>query len=245
MACTWPDNDSTTGLDKTDSYRLTISVDRPTFVNFLNANRTFFFNTQWFFEYEPSYHLGYLNNGAWDMFGVFSVSTGYMQDRLLPSLVLVYFVMNNSFAVLPEITYRFTENFSVTFGLAAFAGREETRPMPTNELAISTERFRPRRLQVVGGERPGRDPRARRGVPAHQVHVLASPAPVSRERPGRRALRLREEMGDGGSGPCAFPARRQWRIHLPFGSVLVTGAEMGLAPRRYSTDRRARMPRAI
>ena len=61
------DNDSTSGLDKTDSYRLTISVDRPTFVNFLNANRTFFFNTQWFFEYEPSYHRGYLNDGAWDI----------------------------------------------------------------------------------------------------------------------------------------------------------------------------------
>src|SRR4029453_2530070 len=113
-------NNTFSGLEETDSFRLTISVDRPTFVNFLNANRTFFFNTQWFFEYLDDYDHGYLSDGPLDIFGVFAVSTGYFQDRLLPSLVLVYFVRNNSFAVLPEVSYRFSENFSATFGIAAF-----------------------------------------------------------------------------------------------------------------------------
>jgi Protein of unknown function (DUF1302) len=135
------DNNSPDGLGQTDSYRLTISVDRPTFVNFLNANRTFFFNTQWFFEYENRYRSGFLNDGPFDVFGVFAVSTGYFQDRLLPSLVLVYFVSNNSFAVLPEVSYRFTENFSATFGVAAFAGREETRTMPIDEVSVVGDRF--------------------------------------------------------------------------------------------------------
>ena len=40
-------------------YRLTISVDRPTFVNFLNANRTFFINTQWFFQYTDQFKASY------------------------------------------------------------------------------------------------------------------------------------------------------------------------------------------
>ena len=33
------------GTKSVDTFNLTISVDRPTFVNFLNANQTFFFNS--------------------------------------------------------------------------------------------------------------------------------------------------------------------------------------------------------
>jgi hypothetical protein len=42
------DNGEYSGLTKVDEYNLTISVDRPTFINFLNANRTFFINSQLF-----------------------------------------------------------------------------------------------------------------------------------------------------------------------------------------------------
>ena len=70
-----------------------------------------------------------------------AISTGYFQDRLLPSLTMVYFVRNNSAAFLPQITYRFTENFQATFGLAAFMGREQEVTMPINGLAPVTERF--------------------------------------------------------------------------------------------------------
>ena len=135
------DANSFDAVSESDSYRLTISVDRPTFVNFLNANRTFFFNTQWFIQYTDGWNQGYAIDGPWDVFGVFSVGTGYFQDRLLPSVTIVYFVMNNSLAFLPDITYRFTENFQATFGIAAFMGREEERPMPVNELAIAGSRF--------------------------------------------------------------------------------------------------------
>jgi hypothetical protein len=135
------DNDEFDGSTSTNSYRLTISVDRPTFVNFLNANRTFFINSQWFFEYQDHTTPGFTSDAPWDIFGVISITSGYFQDRLLPGIVGVYFVRNNSFAVLPEITYRFNENFSATFGLAAFAGREQRRPMPIQELAPASERF--------------------------------------------------------------------------------------------------------
>ena len=49
------DRDSENGLTEVDQFNLTISVDRPTFVNFLNANRTFFFNWQLFMRYVPQY----------------------------------------------------------------------------------------------------------------------------------------------------------------------------------------------
>jgi hypothetical protein len=136
------DNDEFDGLaDGVDLYRLTISADRPTFVNFLNANRTFFINSQWFFQYTDEFKESYSGGYQWDIFGVLAISTGYFQDRLIPSLTLVYFVRNNSFAVLPQVTYRFTENFQASFGIAAFAGREQERVMPINSLAPVSERF--------------------------------------------------------------------------------------------------------
>jgi hypothetical protein len=64
------------------------------------------------------------------MLATFTVSTGYFQDRLLPSVTFVYDFRSNSGAVLPEVTYRFTENFSASFGLAGFFGRYEKKEAP-------------------------------------------------------------------------------------------------------------------
>jgi hypothetical protein len=135
------DHDEADGLTDADAYNLVVSVDRPTFVNFLNANRTFFVNTQWFVQYLDGYTRGFTANGPWNVLATLTVTTGYFQDRLLPSLTMVYFVRNNSFAVLPQITYRFTENFQASFGVAAFAGREQERVMPINGLAPVGQRF--------------------------------------------------------------------------------------------------------
>jgi hypothetical protein len=123
------------GLADVDTYNLTISVDRPTFVNFLNANRTFFFNSQVFVQYIDGYARGFYASGPWNALFTFTVTTGYFQDRLLPSLTLVYDKRSNSGAFLPQVQYRFTENFSVTFGLALFAGRWEARTMSINPIA--------------------------------------------------------------------------------------------------------------
>ncbi|MGI9431603.1 MAG: hypothetical protein ACR2PQ_05280, partial [Myxococcota bacterium] len=136
------DNDVFDGVRDLDFYRLTISVDRPTFVNFLNANRTFFINTQWFFQYADGYRKATAGDGPWNIFGVLAISTGYFQDRLLPSLTLVYFVNNNSFAVLPSVTYRFNESFSATFGLAGFSGRVVKRDAAINSAGPVSARFR-------------------------------------------------------------------------------------------------------
>jgi hypothetical protein len=134
------DNDQHDGISDSGLYRLTISVDRPTFVNFLNANRTFFVNTQWFVQYIENWEQGMTTDGPWSVFGVFAVATGYFQDRLLTSLTFVYFVNNNSYGVLPQVTYRYTENFSVSFGVAGFAGRDKAQRMPINPV-LATNGF--------------------------------------------------------------------------------------------------------
>ncbi|MCP5068774.1 MAG: hypothetical protein GY946_19610, partial [bacterium] len=116
---------------------LTVSVDRPTFINFMNANRTFFINTQWFFRYISGYQESFPTNGPWNVLAVLAVNTGYFDDRLNPSVQLVYDFQSNSSAAISQVTYRYTSDFSVTFGFALFQGREEDRTMPITPTALS------------------------------------------------------------------------------------------------------------
>ncbi len=134
MEATWfsdvrfTDRNARDNNTSTDVYNLTISIDRPTFVNFLNANRTIFFNTQWFFEYAPNHTDAFSRNGPVNVLGTFTALSGYFQDRLLTATTLVYDFQSNSGAVLPSFTYRFTEAFSAQVGLAFFFGGFDIRP---------------------------------------------------------------------------------------------------------------------
>jgi hypothetical protein len=130
------DNNSFEGLAEVDRYNLTVSVDRPTFVNFLNANRTFFINSQVFFQYVQGYQPAQTGNGPWNVLGVLAVNTGYYDDRLLPSITLVYDMRSNSGAFIPQLLYRFTAEFSVSFGMAFFMGREQSRDMAISPVAL-------------------------------------------------------------------------------------------------------------
>ena len=105
-------------------------------MNFLNANRTFFFNTQWFFRYRDYSHAP----GRWDLLGTFTILAGYFQDRLLPSVTFVYDIRSSTGAVLPQIQYRYTEAFSIVVGAQFFAGRPAMNPIPINGLGpVSNE----------------------------------------------------------------------------------------------------------
>jgi len=128
------DNDEFDGLTEVDTYNVTISMDRPTFINFLNANRTFFVNTQWFFQQVVGYRESFESNGPFNVLMTFTVNTGYFQDRLLPQVTFVYDFGSNSGAVLHEISYRFTENFSAAVGINIFGGRFEKKPRPIRPL---------------------------------------------------------------------------------------------------------------
>ncbi|MEE2664404.1 MAG: DUF1302 family protein [Myxococcota bacterium] len=128
--------DTYSGVRNADDYNITLSIDRPTFVNFLNANRTFFFNTQWFFRYRDFSHAP----GRWDLLGTFTILAGYFQDRLLPSVTFVYDIRSSTGAVLPQIQYRYTEAFSIVVGAQFFAGRPDVNPISINGLGpVSNE----------------------------------------------------------------------------------------------------------
>ena len=130
------DNDAYSGLEEVDRYNLTISIDRPTFVNFLNANRTFFINSQVFVQYVQGHGSGHTASGPWNVLGVLAVNTGYFDDRLMPSMTLVYDMRSNSGAFLPQVLYRFSAEFSASVGMALFIGREESRDMAISPTAL-------------------------------------------------------------------------------------------------------------
>jgi hypothetical protein len=126
----YADNDVARGYRDVDEYNLTISVDRPTFINFLNTGRTFFFNSQWFFQYVNGYRKSFPSNGPFNVLATFTIQTGYFQDRLLPGVTFVYDFESNSGAILPELQYRVTESLSLTIGMAGFWGRTQEKVFP-------------------------------------------------------------------------------------------------------------------
>ena len=127
-------------LTNVDMLNFTISIDRPTFINFLNPNRTFFFNTQWFFQYIKGHRSGMGPNGPFSAMFTNTIMTGYFQDRLNPSLVTIYDFNSRSGGVLPSIQYRFTESFSAAIGMAIFFGRTQLSEMAINPFRPATNR---------------------------------------------------------------------------------------------------------
>ena len=137
----WARNDVARGWSRNDTYNLTLSIDRPTFVNFLNSGRTFFMNTQWFVRYIDGYKGGgaFPAHGPVSALGTFTVTTGYFQDRLLPALTVVYDVRSVSGAVVGQATYRFSPNFSATLGTAGFFGSPQNQPIAFTQPLLANQ----------------------------------------------------------------------------------------------------------
>jgi len=131
----YADNDAPEGITEADEFNLSVSVDRPTFIHFLNPNRTFLFNTQWFVSYVPEADGSFVAGGPLNAFFTFSVSTGYYQDRMIPELLTVYDLDSRSGGVMPSLEYRMTDALSVTVGVLWFFGRTQLVDMPVNEVA--------------------------------------------------------------------------------------------------------------
>ena len=128
------DNDEFDGLTDTQHFNLTISVDRPTFVRFLNPARTFFINGQVFLQYVDGYRGSFPSNGPLNALFTLGVGTGYYQDRLNPTLLLAHDANSISGALIASLTYRYTTELSLTVGAAAFYGRVESVTAPLSGL---------------------------------------------------------------------------------------------------------------
>jgi hypothetical protein len=125
-----PNSTTYSGLSQSDEMVLSVSVDRPTFFNFLNPNRSFFLNFQAFVRYLPNYQGGSRNNdgnygyasGPFSTQMVLTFFTGYFQDRLAPRVSLVYFPGESEGAALTGLSYRWNDAFSTSLGYTSFFG---------------------------------------------------------------------------------------------------------------------------
>ncbi|HTO53719.1 MAG TPA: hypothetical protein VMR50_10050 [Myxococcota bacterium] len=125
-----PNSTTYSGLSQSDEMVLSVSVDRPTFFNFLNPNRSFFLNFQAFVRYLPNFQGGSRNNdgnfayaaGPFSTQMVLTFFTGYFQDRLAPRVSLVYWPMETQYAALTGLSYRWNDAFSTSIGYTSFFG---------------------------------------------------------------------------------------------------------------------------
>ena len=124
------DNDQFDALAHVDLYNLVVSVDRLTFIRFLNRSRSFFMNLQLFFQYVEDYRSSFPRDGPFNTLATFTVATGYHQDRLVPSVTFVHDFPSSSGAVLASVSYRYTENLSIQVGANAFYGSVRSLEAP-------------------------------------------------------------------------------------------------------------------
>jgi hypothetical protein len=116
------DHDDFDALAEVDFYNLVISVDRLTFINFLNRSRTFFMNLQVFLQLAEEHRTSFPRDGPLNALATFTILTGYHQDRLIPSFTWVHDIQSRSGGGLFGLTYRYTENLSIQVGANAFYG---------------------------------------------------------------------------------------------------------------------------
>jgi hypothetical protein len=144
-------------LGEIDEYNLTVSVDRPTFINFLNANRTFFINSQIFVSSLQGYDQTMYREGPLTALLLVNANTGYFQDRFLVSAAGVYDFTTASAAFLPSVQYRFTENFSITLGAAVLAGGWTNKERAISQFSATSSVNLNDTIYVENGISPVRD----------------------------------------------------------------------------------------
>jgi len=125
-------NDATTGkIDRLSTIKALIGIDRPTFINFLNPNRTFSLGFQLFdfWVTEGADDLGKRNvtlSGGQvsehDSGFSFSADTGYMQDRIKPNFLFIYNLTRGTQYFQLGTELRFTDNLIGYVGGSFFGG---------------------------------------------------------------------------------------------------------------------------
>ena len=121
------DLDSFDMNSKADLLNLTIGMDRPTFIRFLNKNQAFFLTAQIFMQYVVGYEKSFTTDGPFNARMTVGVFSGYHQDRLLPGVILVYDFSSYSGAVLWRLGWRVNQSFLIQIGFNTFWGEVDRR----------------------------------------------------------------------------------------------------------------------
>ena len=151
------DNNAADGLSGVDTFNLTISAERPTFLRALNQHRTLLLSAQLFVSAIAGYERGMTADGPWTFLLLTSVTTGYLQDRLNLSASIVWDFRSHSGALLPEASWRFSDRVSATLGLGVFAGGWTRRLRGINAFSTTDDDVLSEFTYVENGLSPLRD----------------------------------------------------------------------------------------
>ena len=116
---------------KNKVFRSVIGIDRPTFVPFINPNRTTLFSGQLFYqhifdhEYEAGQY-GPVGMPDWkdNVIGTLLIKAFLMNDRVSPQIILARDFRAHSWVASPQVEWLFSDNLKLTVG-ANVKGRED------------------------------------------------------------------------------------------------------------------------
>lgn len=115
-------------------WRSVIGVDRPTFIDFINPNRTTLISAQVFYQHIFDHELGQGLYGPvgmpdWkdNLTATLLVKAFFMNDRLSPQLITAYDWKARALVMSPAVDWIFSDNLKLTFGGNFKARQDESR----------------------------------------------------------------------------------------------------------------------
>ena len=115
---------------KNNVFRSVIGIDRPTFIPFINPNRTTLISAQLFYQHIFDHEvrqgpLGKVGMADWEdnMIGTLLVKGFVMNDRVSPQLILARDFKAKSWVASPQVEWNVTNDSKLTFG-ANVKGRD-------------------------------------------------------------------------------------------------------------------------
>ncbi len=106
-------------MDESDVVRFSLGMDRPTFIPFLNPNRTFFLSAQifdtYYLDHEQGAGDGYIV-GEHNFIYTFFAQTQYLRDQLIPNGFIVWEEESDSWVSGITAEYLFNNHWSIKGG---------------------------------------------------------------------------------------------------------------------------------
>ena len=115
-------------VDDSDVMRWSIGIDRPTWIKWLNKNRTFFLSAQlfdtWYIDHEGDKHTGFYTDEH-NFITTFFFIANYMRDRVTPIGFLVWEEASNSWVAGLNAEWKIDNHWSIKSGLHTIWGGNE------------------------------------------------------------------------------------------------------------------------
>ena len=119
-----------TWRDESDVIRFSLGMDRPTFIPWLNKNRTFFLSAQifdtYYLDHEQGANDGYIV-GEHNFIYTFFAQTQYLRDQLIPNGFIVWEEESDSWVTGLTAEFLINNNWSIKAGTYSIWGGDRTK----------------------------------------------------------------------------------------------------------------------